>query len=57
MGRRCRAAGDRRTCANPLLLTAICIVYGENRKLPQDEFDLYDRIEDTVLFNADFRRG
>jgi len=37
--------------ANPLLLTAICIVYGENRKLPQDEFDLYDRIVDTVLFN------
>ncbi len=37
--------------ANPLLLTAICIVYGENRKLPQDEFDLYDRIVNTVLFN------
>ncbi len=37
--------------ANPLLLTAICIVYGENHKLPQDEFDLYDRIVNTVLFN------
>ena len=40
-----------RLATNPLLLTAICIVYGEKRKLPQDEFALYDRIVDTVLFN------
>jgi len=37
--------------ANPLLLTAVCIVYGENGRLPQDEFDLFDRIVDTVLFS------
>ncbi len=37
--------------ANPLMLTAICIVYGESLKLPEDEFDLYDRIVNRVLFN------
>ena len=37
--------------ANPLLLTAICIVYGESRRLPQYEFDLYERIVETVLCN------
>jgi formylglycine-generating enzyme required for sulfatase activity len=36
--------------ANPLLLTAICIVYGDgDRGLPQHEFDLYERIVDSVL--------
>ena len=37
--------------SNPLLMTALCIVYGEDRKLPKDEFDLYDRIVDRVLCN------
>ena len=37
--------------SNPLLLTAICIVYGENNRLPQHEFDLYQRIVNTVLAN------
>ena len=34
---------------NPLLLTAICIVYNDGGRLPQDAHDLYDRIIDTVL--------
>jgi formylglycine-generating enzyme required for sulfatase activity len=37
--------------ANPLLLTAICIIYQEGKRLPQDKYDLYDRITDTVLCN------
>jgi formylglycine-generating enzyme required for sulfatase activity len=36
---------------NPLLLTAMCIVYGEGKRLPQDRHELYDRIVDTVLHN------
>ena len=36
--------------SNPLLLTAICIVYGDNHRLPEHEFDLYERIVDTVLY-------
>lgn len=36
---------------NPLLLTAMSIVYGEGKRLPQDKHDLYDRIADTVLHN------
>jgi formylglycine-generating enzyme required for sulfatase activity len=35
--------------ANPLLLTAMCIVYDEGKRLPHDKHDLYDRIIDTVL--------
>jgi hypothetical protein len=35
--------------ANPLLLTAMCIIYDEGKRLPQDKHDLYDRIIDTVL--------
>jgi hypothetical protein len=37
--------------ANPLLLTAMCIIYQEGKRLPQDKYDLYDRITDTVLCN------
>ncbi len=37
--------------SNPLLLTAICIVYGEKHRLPQHEYDLYERIVNTVLSN------
>ena len=36
---------------NPLLLTATCIIYGEGKQLPQDKFDLYSRIVDTVLYS------
>lgn len=35
--------------ANPLLLTALCIIYGEGKKLPQDLHELYDRIVRTTL--------
>ena len=34
---------------NPLLLTAICIIYGEGKQLPRDIHDLYDRIVKTSL--------
>jgi formylglycine-generating enzyme required for sulfatase activity len=37
--------------ANPMLLTAMCIVYSEGGRLPQDRYDVYDRIVDNVLFN------
>ncbi len=37
--------------ANPMLLTAVCIVYHQGGRLPQDRYDLYDRIVDNVLFN------
>jgi hypothetical protein len=36
---------------NPMLLTAICVVYHEGKRLPQDRHDLYDRIVDHVLCN------
>jgi hypothetical protein len=35
--------------ANPLLLTAMCIIYDEGKRLPHDKYVLYDRIVDTVL--------
>lgn len=34
---------------NPLLLTAMCIIYDEGKRLPHDKHTLYDRIIDTVL--------
>ena len=37
--------------ANPLLLTAMCIVFGEGKRLPEDKYELYDRVVDTVLHN------
>ncbi|MFN0054448.1 MAG: SUMF1/EgtB/PvdO family nonheme iron enzyme [Planctomycetales bacterium] len=37
--------------ANPMLLTAICVVYHQGRRLPHDRYDVYDRIVDNVLFN------
>lgn len=36
--------------ANPLLLTAMCIIYDEGKRLPHDKYTLYDRIVDTVLY-------
>jgi formylglycine-generating enzyme required for sulfatase activity len=35
--------------ANPLLLTAMCIVFGDGKRLPEDKYELYDRVVDTVL--------
>ena len=35
--------------ANPMLLTAMCIIFGEGKRLPQDMYDLYERIMDNVL--------
>jgi hypothetical protein len=37
--------------ANPMLLTAMCIVYSQGKRLPQDRHDLYARIVDNVLHN------
>jgi formylglycine-generating enzyme required for sulfatase activity len=34
---------------NPLLLTAMCIIYDQGKRLPHDKYLLYDRIVDTVL--------
>lgn len=39
----------RELVENPLLLTAICIIYSEGKVLPQDLHSLYDRIIDTSL--------
>ena len=35
--------------ANPLMLTAMCAIYGDGGRLPQDRHQLYDRIVDSVL--------
>ena len=35
--------------ANPLLLTAMCVIYDEGKRLPADKHELYHRIVDTVL--------
>ncbi|MGO8749980.1 MAG: metallophosphoesterase [Thermoguttaceae bacterium] len=37
--------------ANPMLLTAMCIIYHAGGRLPQHRYDLYDRIIDNVLFH------
>jgi formylglycine-generating enzyme required for sulfatase activity len=37
--------------ANPLLLTAMAIVYDEGKRLPQDKHELYERVVSTVLFS------
>ena len=40
-----------RLTANPMLLTAMCVIYTEGKRLPQDKYDLYNRIVDQVLYN------
>ena len=40
-----------RMTANPLLLTAICVIYSSGKELPQDRHHLYDRIVDTALYS------
>ena len=42
--------GIAELASNPLLLTAMCIIYHEGKRLPQDRHDLYDRIVKTVLY-------
>lgn len=37
--------------ANPMLLTAICIIYHEGRRLPQDKAELYTRTVENVLYH------
>jgi hypothetical protein len=34
---------------NPLLLTAMCIIFDQGKRLPHDKYLLYDKIIDTVL--------
>ena len=41
--------GLHELASNPLLLTAMCIIYDEGKRLPHDKYLLYDRIVDTVL--------
>ena len=36
---------------NPMLLTALCVIYGNGRRLPQDRYHLYQKIIDNVLYN------
>ncbi len=35
--------------ANPLLLTAVCVLYDNGGRLPEDRYELYKRIVDVVL--------
>jgi hypothetical protein len=37
--------------ANPLLLTSMCVIYDQGKRLPHDKYLLYSRIVDTVLHN------
>ncbi len=36
---------------NPMLLTALCVIYNEGKRLPQNKYDLYQRIIDTTLYH------
>ena len=48
-----RDIGERRwlqgLAGNPLMLTAMCAIYSDGGRLPQDRHQLYDRIVDGVL--------
>jgi len=37
--------------ANPMMLTALCVIYEDRKQLPQDAYELYDRIVESVLGN------
>jgi formylglycine-generating enzyme required for sulfatase activity len=37
--------------SNPMLMTAMCVIYGRGGRLPQDKHELYDRMFDNVLYN------
>jgi len=34
---------------NPILLTSMCVVYGEDKRLPENRYDLYERMTNMVL--------
>ena len=36
--------------ANPMLLTAVCIIFNEGKRLPQDRHELYARLVENVLY-------
>lgn len=36
---------------SPMMLTAMCVVYGEGKRLPQDRHELYARVVENVLHN------
>lgn len=36
---------------NPLLLTALCVIYGNGGRLPEDRYHLYQRLVDNVLYH------
>lgn len=40
-----------RLTENPMLLTALCVIYGNGRRLPEDRYHLYQLIVDNVLHN------
>jgi hypothetical protein len=35
---------------NPLLLTAVCILYQDGKRLPEQRADLYDRVVGNLLY-------
>ncbi len=37
--------------SNPMLMTAMCVIYDRGGRLPQDKHELYDRMFDNVLYN------
>lgn len=41
----------RELTTNPMLLTAMCVIYNQGARLPQDKHDLYEQIVDNVLYN------
>jgi formylglycine-generating enzyme required for sulfatase activity len=41
---------------NPLLLTAVCVLYLDNKRLPDQRSELYSRIVDNLLYRRFHRR-
>jgi len=41
----------RALAENPLLLAALCVIYGNGGRLPEDRYRLYQRIVENVLYN------
>ena len=37
--------------SSPMLLTALCVIFNQGKRLPRDKHELYDRILDNVLHN------
>ncbi|MCY2986277.1 MAG: SUMF1/EgtB/PvdO family nonheme iron enzyme [Planctomycetota bacterium] len=37
--------------ASPMLLTALCVIFNQGKRLPRDKHELYDRVVDNVLHN------